>query len=364
MKLRKELFIILSLSILVPALGAAPAQADKLQNCPPPVVSANDSSLQLDGACEYHTTITVDRSNFTLNCNGATLNGQNRLKTGIIISGFGKKINNVTVENCNLLNYKHNAIAITNSTSQKKYNYDPDKLYAISPSEVHLNNLRIYNSGSGGIYFYAYTHNSTLRNSTIAFSKEAGVYLSQNTKNIEITGNTFTHNGRTPKKADRREGLAIDTSSHNTIQRNLFISNGAGGIFLYTKCGKTINPATWSPSNSNTIRENIFKDEPVGIWLASRQSRDLSSWKCTATPVDTAGKYFRDYSDHNTISQNRFCGGTVGIRIEGDHNDISNNYFSPTLEKSVYQPFENKAKPDGQPTKGNLVRNNIQQGCF
>ncbi|MHC6224603.1 right-handed parallel beta-helix repeat-containing protein [Pseudomonas sp. X10] len=340
----------------------SPSKHNKL--CPLPHINSSDTRIMLDANCEYSDTINITNSNSILDCNGAILNGQKKLKAGITINGHGKKIENVTVKNCTLLNFTHNAVVITNGVSPKKYDYDPSRLYPISPNNISLKNLNIYNSGSGAVYFYAYTHNSSLRNSKIVRSKEAGVYLSQSTKNIEISDNVIAHNGRTPKEVNRREGIAVDTSEQNIIRRNLFLGNGAGGVFLYKNCKNVSNTKTPSSSNHNIIRDNVFQGEPIGIWIASRQSRDLSTWNCKGQPLDSKGKYFSDFSDYNVVTNNRFCSGKIGVRVEGNHNKITENFFSPTLSHSVLEPFSKNNKPDGTPSKGNFVSNNQNQGCF
>lgn len=39
------------------------------------------------------------------------------------------------------------------------------------------------------------------------------------------------------------------------------------------------------PSDENIVRHNVFVGERVGVWLASRQSKDLSKWDCGDPPL-------------------------------------------------------------------------------
>ncbi|MFG0411956.1 right-handed parallel beta-helix repeat-containing protein [Pseudomonas sp. FYR_11] len=358
----KLLLAILLTYALAPSATAAERPFAANQLCTLPILDNYQSEVLLDSNCTYSGTFQISKSDFTLDCRGAKFDGMHKFNSGIVVTGKGRQISNITIKNCALNNYKRNSIEIKSGIAPDKLNHDASKLYAIAPNKITLNNLVITNSGSGAVYFYAYVHNSSLTNSHIESSKEAGIYLSQNTKNIEIAYNTITQNGHNSKKANRREGLAIDTSSHNSIHNNSFIANGAGGIFLYTKCGKFYTTSSWSPSNYNVIKENTFSNEPVGVWLASRQSRDLSSWNCTAEPLDDQGKFFRDYADFNKVTGNKFCGGTLGVRIEGDNNQVTNNFYDPAQEFTL-EPFSRLNKPDGSPTRGNRLENNRPSVC-
>ncbi|MCX2688522.1 right-handed parallel beta-helix repeat-containing protein [Pseudomonas sp. DCB_AW] len=331
--------------------------------CNLPNFDNGNKLIELNSECIYSDTINITQSNLTVDCNGAVLNGQHRLKSGIVINGKGEKISNITIKNCTLINYKHHALIITSGTTPKKLSYDAKRLHSIAPSNIKLNKLNIYNSGAGGVYFFAYVHNSSLTNSKISSSREAGVYLSQNTNNIEISGNIIAHNGYVSKKANRREGIAIDTSHNNKIHNNLFLENGAGGIFLYTRCGKVPNPESFSPSNYNIIYNNVFRNEPIGVWLASRQSRDLSSFKCSGTPLDESKRFFRDYADHNTIKNNQFCDGKLAVRIEGDDNTITENSYNSSHTAFSSEPYADKTKHDGLRSNGNVISNNKMTEC-
>jgi len=81
----------------------------------------------------------------------------------------------------------------------------------------------------------------------------------------------------------------------------------------------------WQHSDYNVIRNNTFVNEPVGIWLASRQNRDLSGFDCGDKPRDSSGKYFNDYADNNVVEGNKFEKIKNNIQNEGDDNIIKSH---------------------------------------
>ena len=78
----------------------------------------------------------------------------------------------------------------------------------------------------------------------------------------------------------RREGIAIDASSEHYIAGNDISANAFGGILLYKNCWEHADdepnsrPRT-DHARANLIENNRFRDQPFGVWIAARQSRDL-----------------------------------------------------------------------------------------
>lgn len=182
-------------------------------------------------------------------------------------------------------------------------------------------------SGRVGIYFDDYVTDSTLSNSTVQQSYMSGIYLEHSSRNNRIINNRIVNNGHESLGRGKREGLAVDSSANNLIEGNLFKGNGAGGVFLYKNCGEHYSSGKsvirWQHSDHNIIRNNTFTDEQIGIWLASRQSRDLSGFDCGNKPKDNSGQYFADYADNNILEGNKFIGTRVDIKDEGVGNRVS-----------------------------------------
>lgn len=327
-----------------------------------------DNNITLNPQCTYHQTLTINNSNISIDCNGATLDGQQTLKYGLLINSQGKPLKNISVKNCRIRNFKAQGILITSGIPDYKKPTDHQTNYENTPSNITIENTKIEDSGGVGVFFNSYVTNATLKNSEILRSKGAGIYLEQSSQNNKILNNTIKDNGEwNGPKTGQREGLAIDSSAKNLIEGNKFISNVAGGIFLYKNCGEKFSKGKsvirWQHSNDNIIKNNRFIDEKIGIWVASRQSANLQKSDCGDKPLDTDRKYYQDYADHNTIESNVFCRNKTYIKVEGNNNTIENNRSDKTEGKWITEPTTMKARLTGAPTTGNSIKNNTYEGC-
>ena len=352
----------LAVPVLLYASAATSAAPD---SCELPNGGQISGKVSLTAGCTYTQPIVISTSGTELDCKGATLDGRGDKNVGILITSKRKPLSDIVVKNCTVNNFRRTGIMV-NSKIPLEGSYDRDAVYRNTPTNVLLDRVVVLNSG-GGVYFNGYVTNSTLQNSTVKGSKQVGVYLSQASKNIKVINNDIEGNGIAGKKAQRREGLAVDSSADNLIEGNRFTKNGAGGLFLYKNCGTLLpdgkRDLRWQSSNNNVIRNNVFKDERVGVWIASRQSQDLTHLKCADPAVDATGKHFEDFANNNTVINNQFCGGEVGVRIEGDQNKIVDNQFDASLQDWVMEPFQNRNKPDGRRTTGNQVVGSKKLSC-
>src|SRR5471030_410419 len=302
------------------ALSPGLTQAD----CHLPEAGALQGNVSLNAQCVYPQSLVISRSNTHLDCKGATLDGDNRLAFGIMINSKGQPLENVSVKNCRIKNFTHSGIRITSDIPASKLSADHQVNYDRTPTHVVIDHVDVTGSGRVGVYFDDYVTNSTLSHSTIEGSYMSGIYLEHSSRNNHIIDNRITNNGHEGFGKGKREGLAVDSSAYNLIEGNRFESNGAGGIFLYKNCGEHYSSGKsvirWQHSDHNQIRNNTFTNEPVGIWLESRQNRDLSGFDCGDKPKDGTLKYFADYADNNVMVGNRFVGTKVGVRDEGRGN--------------------------------------------
>lgn len=307
----------------------------------------------LDGSCTYRQQITLSSSDTTLDCRGAILDGENRLAVGIMIDSEGRPLSQVTVRNCAIRNFTANAVRIAWAGADNEKPTDRAERRQRTPRQVLLSNLKISNIGRVGVYFDDFVSDSTLENSVIADSAGVGLYLEFDSQNNTISHNEFRHNGHPLK----REALAVDSSSRNTIVENTFVENRLGGIFLYKNCGEHVSSGHSVPrtqhSEDNLITKNRFIREDVGIWIASRQSRNLQKIDCSDPPMDARGQYFEDFANRNTVEQNVFCSTAVGVRIEGDENRIRGNYFDDRTAQRVEIPKTKRGELLGRPPMGN-----------
>ena len=327
-----------------------------------------DKNITLNPQCTYHQTLSINTPNISIDCNGATLDGQQNLKNGLLINSQGKPLKNITITNCRIKNFKSQGILITSGIPDYKKTTDHQINYDNSPSNITIENSQIVDTGGVGVFLNSYVTNATIKNSEILRSKGVGIYLEQSSRNNKILNNTIKDNGEpNGPKAGQREGLAIDSSAQNLIEGNKFISNVAGGIFLYKNCGEQFSKGKsvirWQHSNDNIIRNNSFTDEKTGIWVASRQSANLQKSDCGDKPLDSEGKYYQDYADHNTIENNVFCRNKTYIRIEGNNNIIENNRSDKTEGTWITEPTTITTRLTGAPTTGNLIKNNTYERC-
>jgi len=315
-----------SLAILLPLFLSACADAVPSMHsheCELPDVRGNTT---LSPHCVYKEALIITSSNTTLDCRGAVLEGDNQRPFGILINSKGKPLSAVTVRNCKVRNFTHSGIRITSDIAANKLSPNHEENYRRTPTRITLENVEVTGSGRVGIYFDDYVTHSTLSHSVVRDSYMSGIYLEHSSRNNKIVDNQIISNGHESFGKGKREGLAVDSSAYNLIEGNRFESNGAGGVFLYKNCGEHFSTGKsvirWQHSDYNVIRNNTFVNEPVGIWLASRQNRDLSGFDCGDKPRDGSLKFYRDYADNNVVGQNQFLKVKKIIINDGKQNNL------------------------------------------
>ena len=112
------------------------------------------------------------------------------------------------------------------------------------------------------------------------------------------------------------------------------------------------------------IRGNIFNDEPVGVWVASRQSRNLKGFECGAyllkqTPF---ASYHLDSAKDNQIIDNRFEQVAQGIVVEGDGTLIADNKFAANVRLPIHVGSEIREDSAAGAIKNTIIKNNIFTG--
>lgn len=314
------------LSLLFPLFLSACADAVPSMHAHDCELPAIHGDVSLSPHCVYKQAILINSSHTSLNCQGAVLDGDNERPFGIVVNSRGKPLSDVSIRNCKVRNFTHSGIRITSDIAANKLSANHEENYRRTPTRITLENVEVTGSGRVGIYFDDYVTYSTLSHSVVRDSYMSGIYLEHSSRNNKIIDNQIINNGHESFGKGKREGLAVDSSAHNLIEGNRFESNGAGGVFLYKNCGEHFSTGKsvirWQHSDDNVIRNNTFVNEPVGIWLASRQNRDLSGFDCGDKPRDSSGKYFNDYADNNVVEGNRFENVGGKVRNEGDNNRV------------------------------------------
>jgi parallel beta-helix repeat protein len=291
--------------------------------CELPEVRGNTT---LSPHCVYKEAVIITSSNTTLDCRGAVLEGDNERPFGILINSKGKPLSDVTVRNCKVRHFTRSGIRITSDIAANKLSPNHEENYRRTPTRITLENVEVSGSGRVGIYFDDYVTHSTLSHSIVRDSYMSGIYLEHSSRNNKVVDNQIIDNGHERFGKGKREGLAVDSSAYNLIEGNRFESNGAGGVFLYKNCGEHFSTGKsvirWQHSDYNVIRNNTFVNEPVGIWLASRQNRDLSGFDCGDKPREGSLKFYPDYADNNVVGQNQFLKVKNLVINDGKHNSL------------------------------------------
>lgn len=321
----------------------------------------------------------LDSTNTSFDCNGAVLSaleGDQDNKSAITIAPkTDQAIGNIAVANCHVSGYGH-ALHIRQKTNPNvryaKGFIDPDANRALAPHDIRIVNLSSTNSGNSGIFVGDHVHHVSFDKLTIMRSGTVGLYLEFGSQYNTVQNSVFADNGYRSFKPNR-EAIAVDSSSFNTIKDNQFIHNGAGAVFLYRNCFEHANDASQSnhfkrteSAANNIISGNTFRDEPVGVWVASRQSRNLKGFECGAYPLAETmlASYYIDSAKNNIIKDNTFINIDNGIIVEDDGTQIIDNDFRQIrgtpyqVGSEIRQKYADKVSGLSPDIKGTLIEGN------
>ena len=317
------------------------------------VLNASDSSLDCQGAVLSPTT------NDTSKASAITI----RPKTD-------SAIHNVAVANCHVDGYGHALHIRQYSNPNQRYARGltaPAANRALAPSDIRVTNVTSRSSINSGMFVDDHVHGVTFDKVHIQNAGTVGLYLEFGSRDNVIKNSVFVGNGFRNFKPNR-EAIAVDSSSNNLIEYNRFIHNGAGSVFLYRNCFEHANDSARSnhfkrteSSRDNVIRHNVFQEEPVGVWIASRQSRNLKGFECGAYLIKQTpfASYHLDSAKDNQVIDNRFEQVEQGIIIEDDDTLVSGNQFAATVDLPISIGSEiREASPAGA-IKGTIVKDNI-----
>lgn len=289
----------------------------------------------LEPSCTHRASLRISVSDITLDCRGSRIDAGGR-RVGIEIGGK-TSVSNVVIRNCHVLDAKTGIyVGLTGSDAKKAQQYSREELYARTPHRIRIENSSVQNSDDVGIYIDDYASEVTVESTRITDSGSTGIYLNHSSRRNNILNSSLSGNGygKFPELrlgVARREAIAVDSSAYNRIEGNHIHDNAAGGIFLYKNCheqarSKPASVPRWQAAEHNLIRRNTIENENVGVWLASRQSRDLSAWDCGDRPY-LENRYFPDYAPHNRVEANVFRRVRTGIIVEDDDNALIGNRF-------------------------------------
>ena len=349
--------------------------------------------------CSYQqVSFSLEMENISFDCQGASLNGLKQKKPNSIFVAYNKASeprswaflvhkSGINIKNCLIKNYvdgiviKFRVPKKQHQLLRKKKNVAiiEQQLRADAPKHITISNTKIHSSHKHGIYMQRYVSHIAFKSGEIKYSGNSAIYMESGTRYNEIRNSFFYKNGytnykrkkrmRTPKfPTGEREAIAVDSSAYNKIIGNTFKNNGKGAIFLYKNCFEKYKNKNQLPrfqhSNYNRIENNTFIDERYGVWLASRQSKQLSRFKC-GDPImyKTRGlfgveKYYHDYAKNNQVVNNTFKDVVEGIVVEDDNNSVINNKFSGSANSDIVIGTIYRYISKNDPVKGTILKNN------
>ena len=346
----------------------------------------------LEQGCYYEQQFKISEADAVLDCNGAELRGSDGYLVNIKVGAERAVVRNCYIEGGKGIAVRSNKKRMGGATDEELWN--------AAPKDVVLKNNYINGSIGVGIHLHTHTVGVTVQDSIIINNSSAGIYMSPWGKHHEVRNNQIENNGHV--KPDgvsrigwyRREGIAIDASFEHLIVDNDIVGNALGGILLYKNCWEHAEELPESVprtehARSSIIRGNRFADQPFGVWVASRQSRDLKAMECgDPTPYSNPlyvsdvfhpiyssypSAYTQDYllafppfwasvwpdfAEDNTIQGNVFENHTRGgIRVEDDDTEIRDNLFIGDFDYIfVGAPF--RARLANQPVANTIIRGN------
>lgn len=297
-------------------------------------------STEFSNNCQLPKNVTfrITSSNINLDCNGAKLASTERFKRSAFYVVSDQPINNISINNCHVTGYGHALHILKKTSPRDRYlagNKNPDKLRQSAPHDITINNLTSDSSINSAIFIGDHIHHVTMNNLTVIDAGTVGIYFEFGSSHNVVKNSNFTGNGHRRFKPDR-EAIAIDSSMHNLIENNRFSKNGAGAVFLYRNCFEHAADKTrgnhflrTESSDHNRIVNNHITDEEVGVWVASRQSRDMRGFKCGAFEMKktTFATYHEDAAEHNLIQGNTFRNVEQSVIVEDDKNHVTGNTF-------------------------------------
>lgn len=338
--------------------------------------------LKLNNGCDLTgkgVRFVLDSANTSLDCNGAQLSpreGEETNKSAITIAPkTDQAISNIAVANCHVSGYGH-ALHIHQHTNPNiryvKGFIDPDANRALAPHDIRIINLSSRGSDNSGIFVGDHVHHVSFDRLTVMRSGTVGLYLEFGSQHNSIQHSVFIDNGYRTFKPNR-EAISVDSSSFNRIKDNEFIHNGAGGIQLYRNCFEHAGDPSRSnhfkrteSAANNVIEHNTFRDEPVGVWVASRQSRNLKGFECGAYPLAETfiASYYIDSAKNNVIKDNTFINVDQGIIVEDDGTQIIGNDFTQVrgvpfkIGSDIRQKYAHKVSGLTPEIKGTVIEDN------
>ncbi|WP_035882853.1 right-handed parallel beta-helix repeat-containing protein [Cupriavidus metallidurans] len=330
---------------------------------------ALDKDVTLRAECIYHSGMQITRP-VRVDCNGATLEGDNSRATGILIDSRGESLQGVEIRNCRVHGFTKLGIGIGWSVPDGKKREivggdDPQRYVSRTPSGTHLIGNTIEDIGGVGIYIDDHATGTVIDNTTVQRVSGAGIYLEHDSSGTSIVRSRVLQSGWDGARP-MQPGIAIDASADNRIEASTISGNGLGGVFLYRNCQERglTDPESVPRAhgaNGNRIQGNKI-DGRVGVWVGSRMSRNMRSMQCGRTPYykNADMDVVLDEARGNYVSGNTFGGpANWGMIVEDDDTVVEHNAFvGPFANGSLLVGTKYRNQVLNLPVRGTVLRDN------
>ncbi|HIK00345.1 TPA: right-handed parallel beta-helix repeat-containing protein, partial [archaeon] len=281
--------------------------------------------------------IFINANNTDLDCNGATITRASALNYGIYIADK----NNTTIHGCNVRDYFHGGIRVSNSNFTTIYNTTIFNSTVSSCCEIYL----IAGSTAGNSYV-------NLTNLTIEVANQPGISM-ETAANVSITNSIFRAG------SNINEGIMLNggTQENITIQNNT-LHNLSVGIDITASSASAIK-------NVTIFNNTIYNISTFAIYAYHMENLTIhgNTIYNVSDPSGTAIAIGLDGTNNSTIFSNNISNvetafnlsGSLNNGVEGQtasRNTIYNNYISnftvaAAKDNSTIGNFWNTSKTAG-----------------
>lgn len=267
----------------------------------------------------FNTSIVLQKSNITVDCNSRTIDhGYPTVKTKRpgIRSPKTRSLNNIAIKNCTIQNTGFSGIELMRHFRGAELNQ-----ILQGHQFIRIENTQLFNT-KVGVYVGQASKAITMDGIMVKKTLNSGVYIDADSKDVAIRNSHI-------EGSEKREGISIDSSSHNIVQNNVIKNHDKGAINLYKNCGElqgVVCPIKRvAPANNNIILNNDIEGD---INVAWRQNKFYIGGFCKDLN-GRAGNY-RDDAEQNHIYKNRInCQwGDKGIVLNDANNIVHDNTFT------------------------------------
>jgi len=280
----------------------------------------NHNCLRLDADAQlcpsstpYDITVALSANDVTLDCNGQTIDHDfedgDPARRGIS-APYTRSLSNIKIKRCTFQNLGHYGADL-----KRKFRGAELSTTMTGHQNIVLDDVTFRNTAKIGVYVGQNSRGIVL-NKVRIYNSYLGVYLE--------AGGVGTIISKSVIDGTRdREGIAVDSTQHNTIEHTTIRNTNGASIRIYTNCGENygqvcpkIRPLE---ASYNIIRYNHLYDQVEVAWRQG--TLYLTDW-CAALPPNSK---WTDRSHHN-----RFYGNTfhdANLVIKASDNPVYGNRF-------------------------------------